>query len=366
MMVWCALIACLIFIKLALGELNTKGKRKAYLTLAGGCCVLVLGLCGYENDYATDVAVYQRLFTQVAGADWEDIFQVNTRLEPGYILFNKLLSCISEDPQIIVFAEALISVVCACVFIYDSTDLVFESFFFYVTLGSMTFAMTAFRQTFAISLCLLSLCALRRKRPIPFVLLVLLATTFHRTALIFLCAYPLCRLPVLRRHRLLLIPGILLVVAASPLIIQLGYRLLGPEDYAIPGEQVLSVNGLVPIILYAVSVVADLVGDRQADPGAGESGTEQLPRPDLDQTTILTAAGLGLYFLRFYQMVLERAAFYFTPCSVVGLARLTARLRNMAYGLLAKMLILALCVVLFLHRISGMVAADYTFFWNLR
>ena len=65
-------------------------------------------------------------------------------------------------------------------------------------------------------------------------------------------------------------------------------------------------------------------------------------------------------------MVLERAAFYFTPCSVVGLARLTARLRNMEYGLLAKMLILALCVVLFLHRISGMVAADYTFFWNLR
>lgn len=353
MIVWILLPFFLIFVKLALGDLDTPAKRKAYLIIASVGTIAVMGLRGYADHLSIDVSVYQRIYSRVALADWEDIFSVEERMEYGYIIFNKLLSYLSSDAQILIIAEAIASVVSVSILIYDCTENVFEAFFFYVTLGSMTFALSAFRQAFAISLICLSILAIRRKKLWLFLLLVIMAAFFHQTALVFLAAYPICRLPVLRRHKWLLIPSIVLIVISLPLIINIGSFVLVPGSLEVSDEPTFSFNGIVPILLYSIAIVDALITVRT------EEGAE------LDECTVLTGAGLGLYFIRFYSMILERVAFFYTPCSVMGLSSLTARLRRMEYGLLAEIGILALCIILFIHRLSGSPMADYSFFWQV-
>lgn len=353
MIVWILFLCYLIILKLALGDLNTPTKRRLYLVLAGLGTILVMGLRGYAHDSSEDVAVYKRIFSRVALADWEDIFAVDARLEHGYIIFNKLLSYLSTNSQILVIAEAIVAVVCVSVLIDQCTENVFEAYFFYVTLGSMTFSLTAFRQTFAISLILLSVVAIRKRKLWVFLLLVVLAAQFHKTALVFLVAYPICRIPILRRQKLLLIPSILLIVVMLPVIIQIGSAVLAPGSYDLSDEPTFSFNGIVPILIYAGALIDPLI-----TVNTGEGG-------ELDECTVLTAAGLGLYFIRFYTMILERVAFFYTPCSIIGLSGLTARLRKMEYGLLAELGILAASIALFLYRISGSTLANYVWFWQV-
>ncbi len=62
------------------------------------------------------------------------------------------------------------------------------------------FSMTGLRQSVAIALVLLSYPFLEKKKLVPFVITVILASLYHQTALIFLIAYPLSRVKIGKYH----------------------------------------------------------------------------------------------------------------------------------------------------------------------
>ncbi len=124
MIVWFGLIAYIFIVKLALKHLNTEGKKKRFLIIAGIGIALIMGLRGdnYANVY--DLRVYKDYFSMISQVVWQDIFSVS-EFEPGFAILNKLLSVFINWDQAIVLFEACFCVFAVLLFIYKNTKYVF-------------------------------------------------------------------------------------------------------------------------------------------------------------------------------------------------------------------------------------------------
>jgi len=146
-------------------------------------------LIAFRNQsIGADTGGYLRHFEGLIDTSWDELF-VNTRMEPGYVVFVKLLTSITQTPlvfQVIYTSIYLIALVC---FANELEDGHFLFLFFFGALGSYNFMFTGVRQCLAISICLLSYRFIKKRKILPFILFVLLAFQFHKSSILFIVAY---------------------------------------------------------------------------------------------------------------------------------------------------------------------------------
>ena len=108
----------------------------------------------------------------------------------GYVLFNKLISYVSNDYQWLIVCAAFLSLFPVYyVFNKESSSICF-SIVIYLGLTCFLATFSALRQACAISICFLSYTFIKERRFFPFLFIVLLASLFHSSALICLLIYP--------------------------------------------------------------------------------------------------------------------------------------------------------------------------------
>jgi len=153
-------------------------------------CGLILWLIQSFRGFSvgTDLIVYIPFFENIAYREY-----TSNDIEIGYFFFNKIIyNRISEDPSVflsIVSATLLIPIT-IIIKRYSKNPalsfIIFASFVVYI------FSFSALRQTIAIGFTTLSYIFVEKKKILPFLGLVILATLFHTTAIIFIIVYPLC------------------------------------------------------------------------------------------------------------------------------------------------------------------------------
>lgn len=122
------------------------------------------------------------------------------------------------------------------------------SFLTLLSLGMYAFACSGLRQTIALSILALTYPYLKGKKPLKFLVLVLLAGLFHSTAWICVVIYPLYRLRAKVRNILLLMVLAIPVLLAAPRLVSLYLSLVGTEEiYSIylETENSLSIAGVI-------------------------------------------------------------------------------------------------------------------------
>ncbi len=347
MYVWYLLILFLVIIKVYMGPLDTPKKRKTYLVIVGTVTVFLLALRGENYGNVYDVRAYKDFYLRIRLSSWERVL-ANEEFEIGFVILNKLLSYILPFDQGIIVFHAVFCIFCVCRFIYRNTDEVFWAFLFFVTLGTMGFMLTGIRQAIAISICLLSVEFIKEKKFIKYLIMVLLAYNIHQSALIFALAYFLCNMEILKKKPWLygvIVVGISLL---APQIITVGENII--DDFAASKTAVFSFNGIVPILIYAAAVVLNLL-------------YKSNNKNNLNNLA-LSSMGLGFYLFRFYNMILERISFYYTPASTTLLADYMGTLKRDRNGMMIKILVIFLCVVLFARRLESSSWGDYIFIWE--
>ncbi len=153
------------------------------------CCTLLWAIQAFRGlTVGTDLIGYVPFFKSsgVRGYDADSI-------EIGYVYVNVLINkFISSDPTVfLAFVSAAILVPISIIFkryskIPALSYIIFASFVIYI------FSFSALRQTIAIGLTTLSYIFVEKKKLLPFLGMVLLATLFHATAIIFVIVYPVC------------------------------------------------------------------------------------------------------------------------------------------------------------------------------
>ena len=136
---------------------------------------------GYINRF---LILRNYSYKEIATLEYRDI---------GFFYLVKTISLFTSSPTIFLLITAFLSLVGVFVSARRYSNYPILVMFFYITLGNFLFVLTGIRQAIAMSICLLSMLFIEKRKLIPFILVVWLASTIHRSALIFLPTYFLSR-----------------------------------------------------------------------------------------------------------------------------------------------------------------------------
>lgn len=122
------------------------------------------------------------------------------RLEPLYIIYNKILYFISSNPRLLLVANSIIIYPVIAKTFYKYSPILWFSFFLYFALGFFNTSLNISRQWLAISIIISSYPYLINRQPYKFIFLVLTASLFHYSAILFVITYPLLRCKISFRY----------------------------------------------------------------------------------------------------------------------------------------------------------------------
>ncbi|SDN21800.1 EpsG family protein [Alkalicoccus daliensis] len=163
-----------------------KAKPNAYLALLA--LSVMVAVAGLRRGIG-DTYVYRDIFD-------ETVWSLNLALEaeePGFAVLQWLLQHISSDGQILIFTASLITLTLITAVLYKYSRLFELSLYVFITSGMFLVSMNGMRQYLAASIVFAGASFLFKGKLIPYVLTVLLASTFHQSALIMLPVYFIVR-----------------------------------------------------------------------------------------------------------------------------------------------------------------------------
>lgn len=142
-----------------------------------------------------DWDVYYPLF--VNHNDFTD-FTTDNQVDYGYAVVNFLIKCISDDFSVLLGTLAVVIIGIVALFIrrFSPYPLISLLYWFGTYKGEIFFN----RQSLAIALTLVAFRFIVTRRPIPFVLLTLLAASMQVSTIVFLLAYPIYHLRLQPLH----------------------------------------------------------------------------------------------------------------------------------------------------------------------
>lgn len=241
-----------------------KKTRKRYFVFWFLLWSLLLGLrhpsMGIDLRYGSNSG-YLGQFERIAGMDWSAIFRYKGQYELGYVIFNKILGYFGTDYQILLLACAITTMGIAAIWLYRNSEIPMLATMIFLGMPFFLANFSALRQVIALSITFFAYEMVKKRKLLPFVLLVFLASTFHRTAWVFLVAYPIYWFRVTKNIRLIsLIAPLLVYVLRFPLF-QLLSRLV--KDDAQPDKNNAIVLFLVFFLIYLFCTLFAHYEDRE-------------------------------------------------------------------------------------------------------
>ena len=291
---------------------------------------------GYVRFFQNEVRKY---------SFWQLFDEKLMRVEVGYRLYVKLISYFTSNYTVYFFINGVIIFGVLLRFSLKYTENPFVFFFLFITLGTYAFFETGLRQSLAMTVCLLAVDFVKGKKPIRFILLVLLAYFFHKSAVIFLIIYPLCA--VKKYDWAIFVYAILAVVFVLGFTVFQNFfnQLLGYE-YDVEETGNGGIFMLFVLVLFAYSLF--MTYNKK-----GEEKTENV----ILHLSLMTVV---FWLLRLISRTAERISFYYMFGLYAYFSQAIKVERDKLSSLLKWLLILA-CLVLFVYRNMGI---TYQFFWQ--
>lgn len=332
-------------------KMNEYDKRKRkYLVLCGIVLILFIGLRSRFVGSEDSFNYYNMMRRALLCESWQEYFDPDY-VEEGFQFLVFCLSRIFNSAQFLFIASGIIFVVAVCYCIYKNSENVVLSMTMYVTLGIMQFQMQGMRQSVAMAICMVSFEFVKKKKIIPFALLVILAMQFHRTAVVIAAIYVVS---ILAYN----VWSILLLAICSGVVFAYTDQLMAfandlfETDYS----QTIDSGGFIATAIYVLIIVFAMIFYRK----------EMSQKKDKTASTIMFVTILGFvsYIMRYFGVAIsERISFYFMFGQLLLLPNAIKKLPA-EYQKPMEFAITILCIALFLYRLNGSAFIPYKFFWS--
>lgn len=227
----------------------SKPKTIAYLVITFG---YMWFLATFRLNIGFDYGSYLRIFNEVAetGSLMEAIRQ--QPFEPGFVALNYLLKPFVYDAPVLYGIYSALIFIPVGIFIYQNCKDAWLSTWMYVTLAYFYSSMNFVRANIACGISLLGYKFLRERKPIPYFIIILLASTIHRTALIMIPLYFLSLIPLNWKSGLAY--GVLTITGAvaAPWLVN---DVLTNYAFASYKDSIFTTNGLSLIFLMVPTTI---------------------------------------------------------------------------------------------------------------
>lgn len=177
-------------------RLSHKHRERTY------CILMFIALTALQGFRSIDCCgvdtslVYAASFERIISYDMRQVFlQYGSRDLLFYVL-TKLFTFVCTDVQVYLMLISMFAIGSYCMFVYKYSEHHILSFVCYFALNYYAAGFQMLRHVVALSVLLLAYPAMKERRPVRFVLIVLLASMFHSTALVFLMAYPIAHMKI--------------------------------------------------------------------------------------------------------------------------------------------------------------------------
>lgn len=327
-----------------------KKLKRIYITICGIILVLFMGLRSQYVGSADSSHYYAMMERAIVRSSWQEYYDADY-VEAGFQFFVYCLSRVFKSPQMLLFVTSLIFVVAIMYCIYKNSNNVVLSTVMYITLGLMQFDMQGMRQALAMAICMFAFEFVKKRKLIPFVLLIILATQLHRTAFVFAVIYFIAMLSYNWW-------SLLLIAAGSGVIFYFADSLMAFANDVFETEyaQEIDSGGFVATAIYVLIVLFAMIFSKNLKREKGEK----------PQTTImfLTIVGMLSYIMRYVGVgIAERISYYFMFGQILLLPNTISKL-DIEYKTLINAAVYVLCIGLFIYRLSSSDFIPYNFFWS--
>lgn len=141
-----------------------------------------------DSSLGADTGQYLINFVIIRDGSFKTIL-ANSRMEDGYLYFVKIITYITDSPEVFQVIYASIYAISLVILMKEFEDNCFDFLFFYGTLGLYMFMFTGVRQCLAMSMCIIAYRFAVKRKIVWFALFVILACAFHRSAILFAVVY---------------------------------------------------------------------------------------------------------------------------------------------------------------------------------
>ena len=262
------------------------------------------------NDTLNYIAVFIKTITPF------ELF--SSHMEKGYLLFNKILSLFTDNPQVILIATSFCILSIIFYFIYKYSKFIFLSVLLFVILQFST-VLTMIRQEMALIIILLGFIFVIKRQFIPFLLCCFFATTFHTSAIIAIIWYFIYPLNIkIKNIGIILVVTIFIFVFIAPFLDQV-FQILGRyQNYVgsrLLGEEIKTasiVKTLIAFFIFMFCFISYFFTN-----SSKEFDKVFVLRPQFLLLSSLLA--LSIQFISIRGTVLERLAFYFSFFNIISI-----------------------------------------------
>ena len=250
----------------------TNKNRKIYCIICGTLWFLISGL--RNLTVGADTLSYRFSFETVKSQSVRTLFKNITDKyisgasvkDPGYDFFVKIFQYFSENYQVYLIFIAALFMIPFTVWIIKESKNPSISFVLYSSLFYSFFSITGIRQTISTAMVvLIGDKFIKDKKLIPFVIVVLLASTIHTSALVFLPFYFLSRIPVNIKTISVWIIGIVISFLARRQLKAFFIDISGYDDYAKDYEGAGTFTFTLIMLLIFVWVIISFSGNKEIE-----------------------------------------------------------------------------------------------------
>ena len=291
----------LTFIFALMARLFTNKNKKPNLFWSILIMIIIIGVAGLRSNIG-DTGMYKILYNNVVAGNI-----VKGAYETGFIVFLKLLSNISIDPQIMIFVTSLITQGLN-IWILRSYASLFElQIYMYITSGYFLTLMNGIRQGFAAAIMFACTKLIINNNFKLYLLITIITATFHSSALIMIPVYFIVRNEAWSKNmmRIIIISTILIFIGQP--VINLIFTLLEGTRY----EGYLNFNeggsNIFRTIIASVPVVFAYLGR--------EKLKEEWPESDI----FVNMSIINLIIMAFslFNWIFARFNYYFQPYTFI-------------------------------------------------
>ena len=211
-------------------------------------------------DYYDYIDIFEQI--RVLNSLWD------VRYEPGFVLLTRAMTLFIHNHVVMYGVYQIIILLPVMWFIYRYCKDIWLATWLYATLTFFYISMNFTRQALACSIALLGYKFLRERKPIPYILIVLLAASFHFAVLIMIPVYFVCHLRLTKKLAIFYGAAAFVLYIASSLIMYIAIRYFLPGYEGTPMLEPLSLRHmLVPISILATCLIL-LPRWKKCDPDA--------------------------------------------------------------------------------------------------
>ena len=338
-------------------RLIKKNAKKVFLILTAIVFVAVLG--SRHNWYGFgDEGGYYRVYDQISRLDFNGFLRkFETKRDWGFYFFCWIISRVFTWPQMIIYVNTTIVIATNFYFIYKKCEDPLLAVSVLFGCGLIGFELSAFRQAMALSLIMIAMLYIERKKNVRALVCIILALTMHRSSLIAVLIFiiPKNRDTIWGKWIYLLFLGI--IAFSAEWLLGIGTELTD-VTYRLD-DQFSTLGFIIQIILFSTPTLFLLL---QKKKNINKSMSKSLL--SYHWYTNIALMDIIVYIMRIVSLSWERLSYYFHPTIFIQYDNAIKLIKKEEQRWIRNVLIF-LMLSLFLYRIfAGIRHGQFVFFWE--